>query len=252
MIGIGRDEGKPGECPPARSDRRGTTTLAHGVEKAQSGRRLHAGRHDCRLRRASAAVARPTHADHRRRQHQGDDRRRTSRRCCRSPRSGRGSSAAIRWPATSTGAEHARADLFEGRKVIVTPTEHRTAAAVARIERFWQSAGGRRRADVARRARSRRWRRPAICRIWSRPPLRRRRRKSCSPWRRAVGGIQRELPAAIRSCGGDLRRQSAARLEALDRFETVLDRRFRESPGTRRRRRACCGFSNGRKDETRS
>jgi prephenate dehydrogenase len=40
-----------------------------------------------------------------------------------------------------TGVEAARADLFEGRKVIITPTEHSHRAAVLEISAFWQDLG---------------------------------------------------------------------------------------------------------------
>ena len=40
-----------------------------------------------------------------------------------------------------TGPEHARADLFEGRTVVVTPTEHTRPAAVTEVSGFWQSLG---------------------------------------------------------------------------------------------------------------
>jgi prephenate dehydrogenase len=40
-----------------------------------------------------------------------------------------------------TGPEHARADLFEGRTVIITPTEHTRPAAVTEVSGFWQSLG---------------------------------------------------------------------------------------------------------------
>jgi prephenate dehydrogenase len=40
-----------------------------------------------------------------------------------------------------TGPEHARADLFEGRTVVITPTEHTRPAAVTEVSGFWQSLG---------------------------------------------------------------------------------------------------------------
>ena len=40
-----------------------------------------------------------------------------------------------------TGAEFARADLFEGRMVVVTPTEATRPAAVTEVSGFWQSLG---------------------------------------------------------------------------------------------------------------
>src|SRR5436190_3082546 len=40
-----------------------------------------------------------------------------------------------------TGPEHARADLFEGRTVVVTPTELTRTAAVTEIVGFWQALG---------------------------------------------------------------------------------------------------------------
>src|SRR3954471_23401721 len=41
-----------------------------------------------------------------------------------------------------TGPEHARADLFEGRTVVVTPTELTRTAAVTEVVGFWQALGG--------------------------------------------------------------------------------------------------------------
>src|SRR4051812_47971690 len=40
-----------------------------------------------------------------------------------------------------TGPEHARADLFDGRTVVITPTEHTRAAAVTEVSGFWQGLG---------------------------------------------------------------------------------------------------------------
>ena len=40
-----------------------------------------------------------------------------------------------------TGPEHARADLFEGRTVVVTPTELTRTAAVTEVVGFWQALG---------------------------------------------------------------------------------------------------------------
>jgi prephenate dehydrogenase len=40
-----------------------------------------------------------------------------------------------------TGVDFARGDLFEGRKVVVTPTEHTHRAAVVEIGGFWQTLG---------------------------------------------------------------------------------------------------------------
>ncbi len=40
-----------------------------------------------------------------------------------------------------TGPEHARADMFDGRTVVVTPTEHTRPAAVTEASGFWQSLG---------------------------------------------------------------------------------------------------------------
>lgn len=39
------------------------------------------------------------------------------------------------------GVEFARAELFEGRKAVVTPTEHTHRAATLDVTRFWQSLG---------------------------------------------------------------------------------------------------------------
>jgi prephenate dehydrogenase len=41
------------------------------------------------------------------------------------------------------GAEHARPDLFDGRTVVITPTEATRTAAVVEISGFWQSLGAR-------------------------------------------------------------------------------------------------------------
>ena len=40
-----------------------------------------------------------------------------------------------------TGPEFARADLFEGRNVVVTPTEHTRTAAVTEVSGMWQALG---------------------------------------------------------------------------------------------------------------
>jgi prephenate dehydrogenase len=40
-----------------------------------------------------------------------------------------------------TGAEHARADMFEGRTVVVTPSDATRTAAVTEVIGFWQSLG---------------------------------------------------------------------------------------------------------------
>jgi prephenate dehydrogenase len=40
-----------------------------------------------------------------------------------------------------TGPEHARADLFDGRVVVVTPTEHTKTAAVTEVSGLWQALG---------------------------------------------------------------------------------------------------------------
>lgn len=42
-----------------------------------------------------------------------------------------------------TGPEHARADLFEGRTVVVTPTDLTRTAAVTEVTGFWQALGAR-------------------------------------------------------------------------------------------------------------
>jgi prephenate dehydrogenase len=42
-----------------------------------------------------------------------------------------------------TGAEHARADMFDGRTVVVTPSEATRAAAVTEVSGFWQSLGAK-------------------------------------------------------------------------------------------------------------
>ena len=62
----------------------------------------------------------------------------TSRRCSRTARCG---SAAIPWPAASRPASAAaRADLFEGATVILTPTRHTHRDAKHRAEKFWTCA----------------------------------------------------------------------------------------------------------------
>ena len=40
-----------------------------------------------------------------------------------------------------TGPEHARADLLEGRTVVVTPTASTPAETIAKVEAFWQNLG---------------------------------------------------------------------------------------------------------------
>ncbi len=57
-----------------------------------------------------------------------------------------------------TGPEHARADMFEGRTVVVTPTELTRPAAVTEVSGFWQSLGANVHDDDAGRSTMRRWR----------------------------------------------------------------------------------------------
>jgi prephenate dehydrogenase len=40
-----------------------------------------------------------------------------------------------------TGPEHSRADLFEGRTVVITPSEYTRPAAVTEVSGFWESLG---------------------------------------------------------------------------------------------------------------
>lgn len=42
-----------------------------------------------------------------------------------------------------TGFEHAAADLFDGRLIVLTPTAHTASETVDRAARFWRSIGGR-------------------------------------------------------------------------------------------------------------
>jgi len=42
----------------------------------------------------------------------------------------------------NSGVQHARADLFENRAVIVTPTKRTSSDAVERVQSFWESLGG--------------------------------------------------------------------------------------------------------------
>ena len=42
-----------------------------------------------------------------------------------------------------TGVEHSQADLFVGRAVIITPTEHSPGPLVTQLEEFWKSLGGK-------------------------------------------------------------------------------------------------------------
>ena len=52
--------------------------------------------------------------------------------------------AAIPWPARSRPATaSARADLFRGATVIITPTERTDSHAVKRVAEFWEALGGR-------------------------------------------------------------------------------------------------------------
>lgn len=45
--------------------------------------------------------------------------------------------------AEKNGVDHARADLFDGRVTIITPTEHTTDEAVSRVATFWKALGCR-------------------------------------------------------------------------------------------------------------
>jgi prephenate dehydrogenase len=40
-----------------------------------------------------------------------------------------------------TGPEHSRSDLFDGRTVVITPSEHTRPAAVTEVSGFWESLG---------------------------------------------------------------------------------------------------------------
>jgi prephenate dehydrogenase len=42
-----------------------------------------------------------------------------------------------------TGPQHARADLFDGRTVVVTPTAHTRSAAVTEVSGFWENLGAK-------------------------------------------------------------------------------------------------------------
>jgi len=97
------------------------------------------------------------------------------------------------WPAIIEQAwEVARADLLVGRKVIVNADRPNTdREALAKVESFWRSLG----ADVLEMTAVRSMTR-ALAATSHLPHLVAfafggcHRRKICSPWRRAVGGIQ--------------------------------------------------------------
>ena len=89
-----------------------------------------------------AAAACPAgFADHRCRQHEGSDRGGGGCGACQPPQR----AAVCRQPSaggrSSHGPEHARADLFDGRTVVITPTESTRPAAVTEVSGFWQSLG---------------------------------------------------------------------------------------------------------------
>ncbi len=81
-----------------------------------------------------------------------------------------------------TGAAFARADLFEGRIAILTPTKNTRAEDFDFLEDFWAGPGFGCRAAFARRARSSIGALPAICRISSPRRWFLRSRKNISAW----------------------------------------------------------------------
>ena len=145
-----------------------------------------------------------------------------------------------------TGVDFARGDLFEGRKVIVTPTEKSHRAAVVEIGGFWQSLGADVVDDDARRNTIRRWRPRAICRI-------------CRVRAGALATPKDLLPLAAsgwrdttRIAGGDPEMWRAIfatnRQEVLDAPQAIraLDRRNPRDFGHGDRTIGCCGSWNGR------
>ena len=173
-------------------------------------------------------------ADHRRRQHEGGDRRRPSTRRSPAAATGRGSSAAIRWPATIAPAPSMPAAICSraARSSSRRPNDTRPAA-VTEVSGFWQSLGAEVVDDDARPSTTRRWRRRAICRTWSPSALAAATPTELLPlaasgWRDTtrIAGGDPELWRAIFATN----RQDV--LDALERFERWTGE-IREMSGTR-------------------
>ena len=145
VIGIGRDEAQTGQCLSPGSDRRRHHVARPRRGRGPAGHRLHAGRLDRRLRESRR---RPLSANRTLITDAGS----TKASIVRIGRAAAGRSP--RWAAVrrqpsagrrpSHGRRLARGDLFEGRKVIVTPTEKTHRAAVVGDRRLLAEPGGRR------------------------------------------------------------------------------------------------------------
>ena len=137
VIGIGRDEAKLANACRLGAIDAGTTVVGQRRRRGPAGRSF--ARRSTRspiLWARPAAVVGQSHADHRRRQHEG--RASSERRsCCWSIAAmGRGSSAAIRWPAII-----ARASSCPRRFVRRSQSGGDADRAVAPGRRAWRSAG---------------------------------------------------------------------------------------------------------------
>ena len=168
--------GNAGRRAVDRRDHRDCRRLENRRGRGRSGRGLRAGRRDRRAGSPTGRALPARHADHRRRQHQGGDRRRTSKGLLVERRVG-GRRAFRRQPSVGRQREaRARstpaADLFVGRTVVITPTaqtrRRRSSADRPISGRAWGREIAR---NVGRRTRSGAWPRPAICRTWWPRPL---------------------------------------------------------------------------------
>ena len=127
-----------------RGDRR--DRRARGRPARRRPRRArYADRSDGAGARAGGSAPRAGSHRHRRRQREGRSGRGAAAACC--PRACT-SSARTRWAGSHrAGVEYADADLFVGRRVVVTPTEGTDPVACDRIVAFWRALG----AEVALR-----------------------------------------------------------------------------------------------------
>ena len=99
------------------------------------------------------------------------------------------------------GAAHARADLFEGRVCVLTPTSRTPADRLRRAARLLDGARLPRPRDGARPSTTRSWPTPAICRMPWPPPWRRRSPPTGCRWPPAPSATARASPPPTPASG---------------------------------------------------